>query len=79
MTLNDQIKSKILRDFDKKLQTDLSTDLYSFIATVKLGEGDSFHDVVDVIFKRDGAKGLKGFLDGLIVMIEGFQEKNSLK
>ena len=45
-------------DFDKKLQTELSTDLYSFIATVKLDEGDSFHDVVDVIFKRDGAKGL---------------------
>ena len=79
MTLNDQLKSNILRDFDKKLQTDLSTDLYSFIATVKVGEGDSFHDVVDVIFNRDGAKGLKEFLDGLVVMIEGFQEENSLK
>ena len=77
MTLNDQLKSNILRDFDKKLQTELSTDLYSFIATVKLDEGDSFHDVVDVIFNRDGAKGLKEFLDGLIVMLEGFQEENS--
>ena len=79
MTLNDQLKSKILRDFDKKLQTELSTDLYSFIATVKLDEGDSFHDVVDVIFNRDGAKGLRGFLDGLAVMIEEFQGKSSLK
>ena len=77
MTLNDQLKSNILRDFDKKLQTELSTDLYSFIATVKLDEGDSFHDVVDVIFNRDGAKGLKEFLDGLVVMLEGFQEENS--
>ena len=39
-------------------------DLYSFIASVTLDEGDSFHDVVDVIFNRDGAKGLKEFLDG---------------
>ena len=52
-------------------------DLYSFIATVKLDEGDSFHDVVDVIFNRDGAKGLKEFLDGLVVMLDGFQEQNT--
>ena len=77
MTLNDQLKSKILRDFDKKLQTELSTDLYSFIATVKLAEGYSFQDVVDVIFNRDGAKGLREFLEGLVVMLEEFQEENS--
>ena len=77
MTFNDKLKSNILKDFDKKLQTELSTDLYSFIATVKLDEGDSFHDVVDVIFNRDGANGLKEFLDGLVVMLEGFQEENS--
>ena len=77
MTFNDQLKSNILRDFDKRLQTELSMDLYSFIASVTLDEGDSFHDVVDVIFNRDGAKGLKEFLDGLIVMLEGFQEENS--
>ena len=77
MILNDQLKSNILRDFDKKLQTELSTDLYSFIATVKLDEGDSFHDVVDVIFNRDGANGLREFLDSLVVMLEGFQQANS--
>ena len=77
MTLNQKLKSNILRDFDKKLQTELSTDLYSFIATVKLDEGDSFHDVVDVIFNRGGAKGLKELLNGLVVMLEGFQEENS--
>ena len=77
MTLNEKLKSNILKDFDKKLQTELSTDLYSFIATVKLDEGDSFHDVVDVIFNRDGAKRLKEFLDGLVVMLDGFQEQNT--
>ena len=74
--LSMKIRSKTLKDFDKKLQTELSTDLYSFIATVKLDEGDSFHDVVDVIFNRDGAKGLKEFLDGLVEMLEGFKEKS---
>ena len=64
-------------DFDKRLQTEVSMDLYSFIATVKLDEGDSFHDVVDIIFKRDGAKGLREFLDGLVVMLDGFQTDNS--
>jgi hypothetical protein len=78
VTLNDKLKSNILTDFDKRLQTELSMDLYSFIANVKLDEGDSFHDVVDVIFNRDGAKGLKEFLDRLVVMMEEFQEDNSL-
>ena len=55
MTLNDELKSNILRDFDKRLQTEVAMDLYSFIANVKLDDGGSFHDVVDVIFKRDGA------------------------
>ena len=77
MTLNDKLKSNILRDFDKRLQTELSMNLYSFIANVKLDEGDSFHDVVDVIFKRDGARGLKEFLDGLVVMLDGFREENA--
>jgi hypothetical protein len=77
MTLNDKLKSNILRDFDKRLQTEVAMDLYSFIANVKLDDGDSFHDVVDVIFKRDGAKGLKEFLNGLVVMLEGFQKDNS--
>ena len=52
-------------------------DLYSFIANVKLDEGDSFHDVVDVIFNRDGATGLKEFLDGLVEMLEGFEGENA--
>ncbi|MDC1157739.1 hypothetical protein OAU07_07235 [Alphaproteobacteria bacterium] len=77
MTLNDKLKSNILRDFDKRLQRELATDLYSFIANVKLDEGDSFHDVVDIILERDGTKGLKEFLDGLVVMLEGFQEENT--
>ena len=77
VNFRDRVKSSILKDFDKKLQTELSTDLYSFIATVKLDEGDSFHDVVDVIFKRDGAKGLRVFLDDLFLMLDGFREDNS--
>lgn len=77
MTFNDKLKPIILRDFDKSLQTEVSMGLYFFIATVKLDEGDSFHDVVDVIFNRDGAKGLKEFLDGLVVMLKGFQEEKS--
>ena len=44
-------------------------NLYLFIANVKLDDGDSFDDVVDVIFKRDGAKGLREFLNGLVVML----------
>ena len=77
LKFNDKLKSNILRDFDKRLQTELSMDLYSFLANVKLDDGDSFHDVVDVIFIRDGAKGLKEFLDGLVVMLDGFREDNS--
>ena len=76
MTFNDKLKSNILREFDKRLQTELSIDLYSFIANIKLDEGDNFHDVVDVIFNRDGAKGLKEFLDGLVEMLGGFKEKS---
>ena len=77
MTPNDKLKSNILRDFDKRLQTEVAMDLYSFINNVKLDDGDSFHDVVDVIFKRDGAKGLKEFLNALVVMLEGFREDTS--
>ena len=76
LKFNDKLKSNILRDFDKRLQTELSMDLYSFLANVKLDDGDSFHDVVDVIFSRDGAKGLKEFLNGLVVMLEGFREED---
>ena len=36
-----------------------------------------FHDVVDVIFRRDGARGLKEFLDGLVVILDGFREENA--
>ena len=77
MTLNDKLKSNILRDFDRRLQTKLSMDFYSFIANVKLDDGDSFHDVVDVILKRDGAKGLREFLNGLVVILRWFQTDNS--
>lgn len=76
MIFKDKLKSRILSDFDKKLQAELSTDLYSFVANVKLEEGESFHDVVDVIFARDGAIGLKEFLDGLILMLKGFGEED---
>ena len=76
MTLNETLKSSILKDFDNRLQRELSTDLYSFIATVKLGKGDSLHDVVDFIFDRNGAKGLKDFLDRMMVMLEDFREMN---
>lgn len=75
MTFKDKLKSSILRDFDKKLQAELYTDLYSFVANVKLEEGENFHDVVDVIFTRDGAKGLREFLESLVIMLEGFREE----
>lgn len=78
MTLNDKLKSNILKNFDKRLQAELAMDLYSFIANVKRDEGDSFHDVVDVIFERDGAKGLREFLNNLVVMLEDFQEDNAV-
>ena len=69
MTFSDKFKSNIQREFDRRLQTELTMDLYSLIAIVKLDDGDSFDDVVDVIFKRDGAKGLREFLNGLVVML----------
>jgi len=77
MNLNEKLKSNIIRDFDKRLQTEFSTDLYSFIATVKSDDGDSFHDNVDFIFERDGAKGLREFLESLIELLQDFHEENS--
>jgi len=72
----DHIKSSILNEFDQRLQSDLNTDLYSFIATVKLDDGDSFHDAVDTILARDGARGLRDFLEGLVSMLEEFKGKD---
>ena len=77
MGLSDKLKSKIIKDFDKRLQTEFSTDLYSFIATVKSDDGDSFHDNVDFIFERDGPRGLREFLESLIELLQGFHEENS--
>ena len=76
MNFNDQIKSKLLVDFDKRLKTELSTDLYSFVANVRLDRGDSFHDAVDVIFNRDGATGLRSFLDNMIELLHNMQDEN---
>ena len=75
MRFNDKLKSNILRDFDNRLQIEFATDLYSFIANVKLDEGDSFHDAVDVIFDRDGAKGLRDFLESLVETLTTFYQK----
>ena len=75
LNINEIVKTKILNDFDQRLQSDLNTDLYSFIATVKLDDGDTFHDAVDTIFARDGARGLREFLDGLISMLEEFKDQ----
>ena len=75
MQLAEKIKSSILNDFDQRLRSDLNTDLYSFITTVKLDDGDSFHDAVDTIFARDGARGLHDFLEGLVSMLEDFSHK----
>ena len=72
----DHIKSSILNEFDQRLQSDLNTDLYSFIATVKLDDGDSFHDAVDTILARDGARGLRDFLEGLVSMLEEFRHES---
>ena len=77
MNLNEKLKSNIIRDFDKRLQTEFSTDLYSFIATVKSDDGDGFHDNVDFIFERDGPKGLREFLESLIELLQDFHEENS--
>jgi hypothetical protein len=68
--------SNILNDFDQRLRSEFSTDLYSFIATVKLDDGDSFHDAVDTIFARDGVRGLRDFLEGLVSMLEGFSKED---
>ena len=57
----------------------VSTDLYSFIANVKLVEGDSFHDAVDVIFDTEGVAGHREFLDSLIAMMKEFHEENAKK
>lgn len=77
MDLSDKLKSKIIKDFDKRLQTEFSTDLYSFIATVKSDDGDSFHDNVDFIFERDGPRGLRDFVESLIELLQDFHEENS--
>ena len=76
MQLAEKIKSSILNDFDQRLRSDLNTDLYSFITTVKLDDGDSFHDAVDTIFARDGARGLRDFLEGLVSMLEEFRHES---
>jgi len=75
LSLTEKIKSNLLNEFNQRLQSDLNTDLYSFIATVKLDDGDTFHDAVDTIFARDGARGLREFLDGLISMLEEFKDQ----
>jgi len=72
-----KMKAKLLSDFDKQLQKQFRVDLYSFVAIIKLEEGESFHHVVDVIFERDGAIGLRKFFDGLVVMLDGFKMDNS--
>ena len=75
--LNEQIKSKIIKEFDKRLQTEFSTDLYEFIDTVKLdSDGDSFHENVDVIYEKYGPQRLREFLDETIQMLRDFQEEN---
>lgn len=76
LPLNQLLKSNILNDFDQRLRFELNTDLYSFIATVKLDDGDTFHDAVDTVFARDGATGLREFLDGLVLMLEGFNKED---
>ena len=77
MTFSNKLKSNIIRDFDKLLQSEFSADLYSFIATIKLDDGDSFHDNVDFIFERDGPRGLREFLESLIELLQDFHEENS--
>jgi len=76
MNFNARIKSRLLVEFDKRLKTELSTDLYSFVANVRLDRGDSFHDAVDVIFNRDGATGLRSFLDNMIELLHNMQDEN---
>ena len=73
MDLNNKLKSKIINDFDTRLQTELSTDLYAFIATIKLdSDGDSFHENVDLIYEKYGPQRLGEFLDETIQMLRDF-------
>ena len=61
-----------------RLQTELSTDLYAFIATVKLdNDGDNFHENADVIYEKYGPQRLREFLDETIQMLKDFQEENA--
>jgi len=76
MNFNAQIKSRLLAEFDNRLKTELSTDLYAFIANVRLDKGESFHEAVDVIFNRDGATGLRSFLNEMIELLEDMQAEN---
>ena len=66
-----------IRDFDRRLHADLSTDLYSFIPNVKLGEGGNSHDAVDMIFDKEGAVGSRKFLDNLIIMMKEFHKEDA--
>ena len=52
-------------------------DFYSFIANLKFDYSDSFHDVVDIIFNRDGAKELTELRKSLALMLERFLEESS--
>lgn len=79
MNFKDHIKSDILRDFDKKLQAELSTDLYSLIANLKLDDGDSFHEVVDTILREEGASELRSFLAGLAEILVYCHQQNTHK
>ena len=72
MNLSDKLKSNILRDVDKRLQRELSMELYFFIANVKLDEGHSFHDEVEVIFNRGDAKGIEATKTSLLRMTRVF-------
>ena len=78
MNFDEKLKSKSIKDFDKQLQTEFSTDFYDFIATVKLdSDGDSFHENVDVIYEKYGPQRLREFLDETIQMLKDFQEENA--
>ena len=77
LAFDEKLKSKIINDFDKQLQTEFSTDLYDFIATVKSDEGGGFHETVDVIYERDGPQRLREFLDETFQMLKDFQEENA--
>ena len=68
-----------IRDFDRRLYADLSTDLYPFVANVKPDEGGNFHDAVDMIFDREGAVGPRKFPDNLIIMMKEFHKEDAKK